>query len=182
MVAQKPKAKFTYEDYKNMPEDERYELIDGELIMAAAPKKVHQRVDMRLGAKFFVHVETNDLGEVYSAPFDVYLSDTNVVQPDLLFVSKERLGIITEANVQGAPDLVVEILSPSTASMDWNRKRELYTEYGVKEYWIVAPEVRLVWLLLPRDGVLEISGVYGDGQIVSSTVIEGFSVNPSDIF
>lgn len=182
MVAQKPKAKLTYEDYKNTPEDERYELIDGELIMAAALKKAHQRVDMRLGNRFFVHVETNDLGEVYSAPFDVYLSETNVVQPDLLFVSKERLDIITEDNVQGAPDMVVEILSPSTASVDWNRKRELYAEYGVKEYWIVAPEVRLVWLLLPRDGTLEVDGVYGDGQTVSSTVIEGFSVNPSDIF
>ena len=90
MVAQKPKTRFTYEDYKNTPEDERYELIDGELIMAAAPKKAHQRVDMRLGTKFFVHVETNDLGEVYSAPFDVYLSETNVVQPDLL--SSPRIG------------------------------------------------------------------------------------------
>ena len=66
--------------------------------------------------------------------------------------------------------------------MDWNRKRELYAEYGVREYWIVAPEVRLVWLLPPRDGTLDIAGVYGDGQAVSSTVIEGFSVDPSDIF
>ena len=182
MVAQKPKAKFTYEDYKNTPEDERYELIDGELIMAAAPKEAHQRTDMRLGWRFGYHVETNDLGAVYSAPFDVYLSETIVVQPDLLFVSKDRLDIITEANVQGAPDLVVEILSPSTASVDWNRKRELYAEYGVKEYWIVAPEVRLVWLLLPRDGSLEIAGVYGGDQTVTSTVLDGFSVNLNDIF
>ena len=182
MVAQQPKTKFTYEDYKNTPEDERYELIDGELIMAAAPKKAHQRVDMEFGGYLWLHVKENDLGEVYSAPFDVYLSETIVLQPDLLFVSKERLDIITEDNVQGAPDVVVEILSPSTASVDWNRKRELYAEYGVKEYWIVAPEVRLVWLLLPRDGALEIAGVYGDGQAVASTVIEGFSVDPSDIF
>ena len=182
MVVAQTKTKFTYEDYKNTPEDERYELIDGELIMAAAPKEAHQRVDMRLGTKFFIHVETNDLGAVYSAPFDVYLSDTIVIQPDLLFVSKERLDIITEANVQGAPDLVVEILSPSTASLDWNRKRELYAEYGVKEYWIVAPEVRLVWLLLPRDGALEIAGVYGGDQTVASTVLDGFSVNLNDIF
>ena len=182
MVAQKSKRKLTYKDYKNIPEDERYELIDGELVMAAAPKEVHQRADMKLGSKFFVHVEGNDLGAVYSAPFDVYLSETNVVQPDLLFVSKERLNIITEANVQGAPDLVVEILSPSIASMDWNRKRELYAEHGVKEYWLVAPEVRLVWLLLPRDGALEVAGVYGDGQALASTIIEGFSVDTSDIF
>ena len=182
MVALRTKTKFTYEDYKNTPEDERYELIDGELILAAAPKEAHQRTDMKLGWRFGSHVETNDLGAVYSAPFDVYLSETIVVQPDLLFISKDRLDIITEANVQGAPDLVVEILSPSTASVDWNRKRELYAEYGVKEYWIVAPEVRLVWLLLPRDGALDVAGVYGGDQTVASTVLEGFSVNLNDIF
>ena len=182
MVAQKPKPKFTYEDYKNIPEDGRYELIDGKLVMAAAPKEVRQRVEMRLGSKFFVYVETNDLGAEYTAPFDVYLSETNVVQPDLLFVSKERLDIITEDNVQGAPDLLVEILSPSTASMDCNRKRDLYAEHGVKEYWIAAPEVRLAWLLLPRDGALEVAGVYGYSQTVASTIIEGFRVDPSDIF
>ncbi len=182
MVVQQTKAKLTYEDYKNTPEDERYELIDGELIMAAAPKKAHQRVDMRLGAKFFVHVESNDLGEVFSAPFDVYLTETNVVQPDLLFVSKERLDIITEANVQGAPDLVVEILSPSTASVDWTTKRELYAKHGVKEFWIVAPDARLVWLMLLREDDYDVVGIYGDGQTVTSTVIEGFSVNLSDIF
>lgn len=182
MVAQQTKTKLTYEDYKNTPEDERYELIDGELIMAAAPRKVHQRVDMRLGSKFFVYVETNDLGEVYSAPFDVYLTETNVVQPDLLFVSKERLDIITEANVQGAPDLVVEILSPSTASSDWTVKRELYAKHGVKEFWIVAPDARLVWLMLLRGDDYDVVGIYGDGQTVTSTVIKGFSVNLSDIF
>ena len=185
MVAQQPKTKLTYEDYKNTPEDERYELIDGELIMAAAPKEVHQRVDMKLGWRFGSHVETNDLGAVYSAPFDVYLSETNVVQPDLLFISKERLDIITEANIQGAPDLVVEvseILSPSTASADWTVKRELYAEYGVKEFWIVVPDARLVWLMLLRGDDYEVVGIYGDGQTVTSTVIEGFSVHLSDIF
>ncbi len=182
MVAQQTTTKLTYEDYKNTPEDERYELIDGELIMAAAPKEVHQRVDMKLGWRFGSHVEGNDLGAVYSAPFDVYLTETNVVQPDLLFVSKERLDIITEANVQGAPDLVVEILSPSTASTDWTTKRELYAKHGVKEFWIVAPDARLVWLMLLRGDDYEVVGIYGDGQTVTSTVIEGFSVNLNDIF
>ncbi len=182
MVAQKPKTKLTYEDYKNTPEDERYELIDGELIMAAAPKEVHQRVDMRLGSRLFVHVEANELGWVYSAPFDVYLSETDVVQPDLLFVSNERAHIITSDNVRGAPDLAIEILSPSTASMDWTRKRELYARHGVKEFWIVAPDARLVWLMLLRGDDYEVAGIYGDGQTVASTVVEGFSVNLSDIF
>ena len=182
MVAQKPRTKLTYEDYKNTPEDERYELIDGELIMAAAPKEAHQRVDMRLGSKLFVHVEANELGFVYSAPFDVYLSETDVIQPDLLFISKERSHIITDANVQGAPDLVIEILSPSTASLDWTRKRELYAKYGVREFWIVAPDARLVWLMLLRGDDYDIAGIYGGDQTATSTVVEGFSVNLNDIF
>ena len=182
MVAQKPRTKLTYEDYKNTPEDERYELIDGELIMAAAPKEAHQRVDMRLGWRLGSHVETNELGFVYSAPFDVYLSETDVVQPDLLFISKERAHIITDANVQGAPDLVIEILSPSTASLDWTRKRELYAKYGVREFWIVAPDARLVWLMLLRGDDYDIAGIYGGDQTATSTVVEGFSVNLNDIF
>ena len=182
MVAQKPIAKLTYEDYQNTPEDERYELIDGELIMAAAPKYMHQRVDMKLGWRLGLYVEVNDLGEVFSAPFDVVLSDTDVVQPDLLFVSKARAHIITEANVQGAPDLVIEILSPSTVSLDWTRKRELYARHGAKEFWIVAPDARLVWLMLLRGDDFDVVDIYGDGQTLASPTLDGFSVNLSDIF
>ncbi len=182
MVAQKPIAKLTYEDYQNTPEDERYELIDGELIMAAAPKYVHQRVDMKLGWRLGLYVEVNDLGEVFSAPFDVVLSDTDVVQPDLLFVSKARAHIITEANVQGVPDLVIEILSPSTASLDWTRKRELYARHGAKEFWIVEPDARLVWLMLLRGDDFDVVDIYGDRQTLASPILDGFSVNLSDIF
>ena len=142
MVSPGPKIKLTYEDYAKTPDDERYELIDGELLMVPSPNRPHQWTVIHLGTRLIAFVEENDLGEVYFAPFDVVLSDTNVVQPDLVFVSRERLGIITHANIQGAPDLVVEVRSPSTAYRDLTIKRRLYAEHGVKEYWMVDPEAR----------------------------------------
>ena len=175
-------TRLTYQDYLSMDGDERYELIDGELIMAAAPNREHQRAIGKLGYGMYGFVAERDLGEFYYAPFDVVLSDTDVVQPDLLFVSKEREEIVTPANVQGAPDLVVEILSPSSARRDWSDKFELYSKHGVKEYWIVDPENRVVWLALLRGGALEIAGTYGIGDTVSSTVLAGFSVKVDDIF
>ena len=181
MVAAESPVKLTYEDYKNTPEDERYELLDGELVMSEAPRIVHQSVDMELGTLMNLFVKENDLGRVFSAPTDVVLSDTIVVQPDLLFVSKQRAHIITEQNIQGAPDLVVEILSPSTANRDWTIKRELYARYGVKELWIVDPDARIIWVMLLRDGEFRHMIVYGEGQSVTSTTLEGFTVDMDEI-
>ncbi len=182
MVTQKPKGKLTYEDYAKTPEGERWELIDGELFMAPSPKEAHQRSQMKLGAPMFFFAEEKDLGRVYFAPFDVVLSDTDTVQPDLLFVSKERLDIITADNVQGAPDLVVEIRSPSTARQDWTTKRELYARHGVKEYWLVDPEAATVAVLLLDGGELKVAGVYGIGDTLTSVTLEGFSIALADVF
>jgi Uma2 family endonuclease len=181
MVAAESPVKLTYEDYKNTPEDERYELLDGELVMSEAPRIVHQSVDMELGTLMNLFVKENDLGRVFSAPTDVVLSDTIVVQPDLLFVSKQRAHIITEQNIQGAPDLVVEILSPSTANRDWTIKRGFYARYGVKELWIVDPDAKIVWVMLLRDGDFRNMRVYGEGQSVTSTTLEGFTVDMDEI-
>jgi Uma2 family endonuclease len=104
------------------------------------------------------------------------------VQPDVMFVSRERLGIITHANIQGAPDLVVEVRSPSTAQRDLTIKRRLYAEHGVKEYWMVDPEARTVTVLLLRNGALEEVGIYRKGQVLSSTTLSGFTLNLDEIF
>ena len=181
MVASKSPVKLTYEDYKNTPEDERYELLDGELVMSEAPRIVHQRSNVKLVSRMERFVDEGDLGEVFHAPTDVFLSDTAVVQPDLLFVSKERAHIITEQNIQGAPDLVVEILSPSTANRDWTVKRELYARHGVKELWIVDPDAKILWTMLLRDGDFRDMGVYGEGQTVTSTMLQGFTVDMDEI-
>ena len=175
-------AKLTYQDCLDMDGDERFELIDGELIMVGSPNEAHQRTSIALGSRMYMFSNERELGEVFHAPFDVLLSDADVVQPDILFVSNERAHIRTPANIRGAPDLVVEILSPSSASRDWREKMALYAEHGVKEYWIVDPMRRVVWLMLLRGGVLEIEGSYGIGDTVSSFVLADFSVKVDDIF
>ena len=137
MVTQKPRLAFTYIDYVNAPEDRRYELLDGDLVMVPAPKRSHQNALLDLAVDLELLMRRTGMGQVFAAPFDVVLTNTDVVQPDIIFVSTERAHIITEDNVQGAPDLVVEILSPSTANRDRTFKRSLYARHGVKEYWIV---------------------------------------------
>ena len=139
MVSTRPATGLTYEDYAKTSDDERWELLDGELVMVPAPNTFHQRVATDLVTLLNAFVKERYLGSVFSAPTDVVLSDTNVVQPDLLFVSREREHIITRANIQGAPDLAVEIRSPSTAERDLTVKRRLYAEHGVKEYWAGRP-------------------------------------------
>ena len=174
--------KFTYEDYLNAPEDERYELLDGELVMAPAPGELHQSVSIRLGSKLFQFVNENRLGKVYPAPFDVVLSDTDVVQPDLIFVSNARAHIITPANIQGGPDLVVEILSPSTAERDKTFKRALYAEHGVREYWMVDTDAKTITVLLLGERGFAVEGIYGAGETLESPTLEGFALDLAGIF
>ena len=176
--------KLTCQDYFDLdaPEGARYELIDGVLIMAAAPNEAHQMVIGALGVRMYVFADDNGLGKVFFSPYDVALSDTDVVQPDILFVSNKRARIRTPANIQGAPDLVVEVISPSSSRRDWRDKRELYAKHGVKEYWLIDPINRIIWLMLFRRGALEIVGTYGEGDTVSSSALAGFSVRVDDIF
>ena len=178
----KPAVKLTYEDYRKTPEDERYELIDGELIMAAAPNMAHQTAQGNLVSPMHTYVRTERLGYVFFTPCDVVLSEHSTFQPDLIFVSNENAGIITDANIQGAPDMVVEIISPSSTGRDWVIKRDLYAKHGVKEYWLIDPFNRTLWVMLLRDGYLELAGEYREGDTVTAFTIKGFTVNLSDIF
>ena len=168
MVSVKPTTGLTYEDYAKTSDDERWELLDGELVMVPSPNMPHQRVATDLAGFLNVFAKERGLGSVYAAPTDVVLSDNNVVQPDILFISREREHIITHANVQGAPDLVVEIRSPSTAERDLTVKRRLYAEHGVSEYWLVDPDAMTVTvLLLGEHGYREIAS-YQIGQSLTS--------------
>ena len=167
--------KHTYADYLKTSDDERYELLHGELVMAAAPLIAHQYILIKLVAKVETFVDERNLGTVYCAPFDVVLSDTNVVQPDLLFISNERAQIITPDNIQGAPDLVVEILSPATAERDRSVKFELYAEHGVHEYWIVDPDARTITVFLLDGGEFEEVDTYSEGETLTSPMLAGFT-------
>ena len=182
MVVVKPTTKLTYQDYAKTPEGEIWELIDGEKFMPPSPSEAHQGVNIELAWLLHGFVKRRSLGRVYFAPFDVVLSDLDVVQPDLLFVSKERSHIVTAANVRGAPDLVVEIRSPSTASRDWSIKRDLYARHGVKEYWVVDPDARRVWVMaLGNEGFDEV-GSYSAGDVLTSPTLEGLTIDLDDIF
>ena len=131
ITMQKSQIKFTYRDYLLLPELDRRELIEGDFFMVPAPNIKHQKIVGYLGAVLRAHVHGQRLGTLLLAPTDVVLSDEDVVQPDLLFVSNARRDIITEDNVAGAPDLVIEVLSPSTAERDMNLKLTLYAGAGV---------------------------------------------------
>ena len=183
MLSPNPAVKFTYEDYQHTPEDKRYELLDGELIMVPAPNLGHQRIGIRLGALLHGFAQERGLGEVFHAPCDVVLSNTDVVQPDLLFVSNERAHLLLGGDsVRGAPDLVVEILSPSTAGQDRTLKRALYVKHGVKEYWLVDPDARTVTVLRLGEDAFEVEAIYGEGQTMTSPTLTGFSVDLNEIF
>ena len=176
------KTKLTYEDYLKTSDDERYELLNGELVMPPAPLTAHQMISIALASRLYQYVEEKGLGTVVAAPTDVVLSDTDVVQPDVLFVSNERSHILTRENVRGAPDLVVEILSPATAERDRTLKLDLYALHGVKEYWIVDPDAKTITVLLRGENRFEVSGIYGEGQSVRSPTLVGFGVALEEVF
>ena len=142
-----PKA-FRYSDYLKLPDDDNlYEILKGELVVRTSPTPSHQRCSMRLSVTLSLYVTQRDLGEIFAAPLDVILDPENpdpeiLVKPDLLFVSKDCRQIITETNVQGSPDLIVEILSPSTANTDRDRKFKIYQEVEISHYWIIDPTAR----------------------------------------
>lgn len=139
------RALLTYSDYAAIPDDgRRYELHRGELSVTPAPGTRHQGAIIALGSRLYEHVRARGLGKVLVAPTDCILSNVTVVQPDILYIATDRLSIISERGIEGAPTLVVEVLSPSTAHVDRNRKMELYAEHGVPYYWLVDPESRSV--------------------------------------
>ena len=176
------KKKHTYDDYLKTPDDKRYELIEGELYMTPSPITNHQRISRKIEFMLEKYVTENDLGEVFYAPYDVYFNDENVVQPDILFISKERLDIIGEKNLQGAPDLVIEILSESNAYRDLIQKKKLYARYGVKEYWIVVPGEKTIDIHILQDKTYQLYKTLGEDDTLESRILKGFKMELKAIF
>ncbi len=175
------RVRFTYRDYLLLPEDKRYEILDGELCVVAAPDTTHQRVSRRIEMALIKHVEEHDLGEVLHAPYDVLLSDENVVQPDVLFVKKERMHIIGDKNIGGAPDLVIEIISEASREKDLEVKRKIYARFGVREYWTVDPRALTIEVLAwNEDGYLSV-GKYRRAERVSSPLLPQLDLSVSQI-
>lgn len=173
----------TYQDYRNTPDEIRYELIDGELlVMEPAPGTSHQRVAVNLTVLLAPFARAHGLGQVLVAPTDVRLSDTSVVQPDLLFVSAARASIITERDVHGAPDLVIEIASPTTEQRDRNVKMELYARYGVAEYWLADPMAATIETHGLEDGRMVATGRYRRTDAFTTPLLPGLAIHLEEIF
>jgi Uma2 family endonuclease len=145
MSTQFAARRWTYEEFANLPDDgNRYEVIGGELYVTPSPRKVHQVLAARITALLTTFIETHSLGEAIAGPFDVLFREGDYYAPDFLFVRGDRVGIATERGVEGAPDLVVEIVSPTTAARDRGIKRLRYLQFGVSEYWVVDAEARRI--------------------------------------
>ncbi|MFQ5794295.1 MAG: Uma2 family endonuclease [Candidatus Bipolaricaulia bacterium] len=187
MAKPRTKIKYTYQDYKSLPESEaeRYELLEGELVMVPSPSFEHQRISGNLEFLLRNFVQQNDLGIVLDAPFDVHFieeGEDKVAQPDILYVSKERSHVITEEEIRGAPDLVVEILSPGTAERDRGYKKTLYARHGVVEYWLVDPEAKTVEVFAQGEQGFETVRVYQRSEVLNSPLLKGLEIDLQEVF
>lgn len=178
-------VKLTYEDYLLFPDDlKRHELIDGEHYVTPAPSTKHQRASLNLSVALASFLKPRKLGQVFAAPYDVVLSDIDVVQPDVLLVLSRRADIITEKNIKGAPDLVVEILSENTRKTDEIIKRKLYERFKVREYWVVDPELETVkvYRLQGKKYVRLAELSVESGDTLTTPLLADFRVPLSEIF
>jgi Uma2 family endonuclease len=178
-------VKFTYDDFLNFPNDgKRHEIIDGEHFVTPSPNAKHQTVSMNLSVALGHFLRRRRIGSVFAAPFDVVFSDLDVVEPDLLYISRERADVLTDQHVRGAPDLVIEIFSPSTRKTDEVIKRNLYQRYGVSEYWVVDPELETIKIYRRVDDafvrVAELSVEHAD--MLTTPLLPEFSMRLADVF
>jgi Uma2 family endonuclease len=167
----------TYADYAAIPADgRRYELHEGEVSVTPAPGTRHQEVVGNLYLALRQHVDAGLGGRVFVSPIDCLLSDTSVVQPDLVYVAADRAAVVTARGIEGAPTLVVEVLSPSTVQIDRAVKRQLYARHGVPCYWIVDPDARRV------EAYVLAEGAYQPADPGSLPPFAGLALDPAAIW
>ena len=150
--------------------------------MAPAPNRLHQDISRNLMVTLANYLSTHPIGVLYDAPFDVYLTDIDVFQPDLLIVLNENRHILTDAGAEGAPDFVVEILSPKTRHLDLENKKRIYARVGVKELWIIDSDKGEVALYRFDQDPTEPASKFGGQQEISSPLLPGFAIRLSEIF
>ena len=185
-VLDKPKPtkkRWTYEQYYRLDDDRRYELSNGELIpmQPPSPNPGHQNAALELAVIMREFVRAKRLGQVFIAPLDVVLDEKNTAQPDLIFIAKANAGLVQERGIFGAPDLVVEILSPGSIRRDRYEKQALYARFGVKEYWILDHANQSLEVLTLADGRYAVHAAAGETGHVTSKVLRGLKVRLSDL-
>jgi Uma2 family endonuclease len=185
-VSELPQVRYTYADLEAFPEGDgkRYEIIDGELFVTPSPILRHQEVLRNLVVRIQSHLDEDPRGTLFFAPLDVVFSDDNVVEPDLFYISKARAERMTRKNIQGAPDLVVEVLSESTRRTDEIRKRKLFERHDVLEYWIVDPELDTVKIFRKREGRFERAAELSQeaGDTLSTPLLPGLELPLTRVF
>jgi Uma2 family endonuclease len=183
MIVRPHAPPLTVAEYRNLPETgPRYQLIEGDLYMAPAPNRFHQDISRNLIFAFANHLSKHPVGVLYEAPFDVYLTDIDVFQPDLLIVLNENRGILTDAGAEGAPDFVVEILSPKTRRLDLENKKRVYARVGVKELWIIDPDQGEVAVYhFDQDPTEPVSKLSGQ-QEITSPLLPGLVIPLAEVF
>lgn len=175
-------TKYTHSDLLSIPEDnKRREIIDGEMFVTPSPIASHQTILVNLLRELLDYLKRHPIGKVFVAPLDVILSDYDVLQPDLLVVLNERKGIIKDW-VRGAPDLAVEILSPTTEARDRGIKLKAYARFGVKEYWIVDPTAQAIEVYRLAPEGYELAQTVQSSESLHSPLLPGFALEVSSIF
>jgi len=176
------KKTYTYKDYEKLPEGTPYQLIGGELVMTPSPVPLHQDVSGMLFYKLKQFLAGKNIGKAYNAPLDVYFSDTDTYQPDIIFISKDRLHIIGEKKIEGAPDLIIEILSPATAYYDLRIKKDTYEKSGVKEYWIVDPIQKIIEIFTNKNKKFELAVAVKAEGAIKSLLLPELVIEAKEIF
>ncbi len=169
-------------DLDNFEEGYLYELINGEIMKRASPDTEHQSTSANLLRRLFQQVPDSGIGKIFHAPYDVYLDDENLVQPDLIFVSQANEGIVQKGCIMGVPDLVVEILSPGTYRTDRGPKFKLYQRLGVAEYWIADPRSKTIEIYTLTEGVYDLIALGEEGGTVESLLLPGLVITVNDVF
>jgi len=172
---------WTYKDYLELNDDKRYEVINGKLYEMPALIVIHQIISKKIFRILDDFVNKGKSGMVLYSPVDVILTEVTVVQPDLVFVSKDRIGIVKD-RIYGAPDLVVEIVSPTSYYRDRYEKFRIYEEAGIKEYWIVYPGEKAIEVWALKEGKYELYSIASGEGKVRSKVLEGLEVDLKEVF
>jgi Uma2 family endonuclease len=182
-MAVRQTALVTAEDYRALPETgPRYQLIQGELCMSPAPNRYHQEISANIEFLLRKYLADHPVGKLYDAPFDVYLTEHDVFQPDILFVSQDRLPVLTKEGAAGAPTLAVEILSPSTALLDRFAKKGVYVQTGVEELWLVDPETKRIEIYRLQQDPDHPVAVCTDQDHFVSPCFPGLTIPGQEIF
>ena len=180
-VLEKQPRRWTYEEYYKLDDDQRYEIIDGNLLRAPAPDTWHQDWSRDLFRVIDRHVTAQRLGKVFFAPVDVVLDAENTVQPDIVFIAMANAGIIQRRAIFGTPDLLVELISPSSVRRDRYEKKDLYARFGAKEYWIGDPANKALEILTLKEGRYELHCCAEEKGKLVSLVLAGLEFDLTEI-